>query len=367
MLLVLSTQYYSSTETRSERVWRGWQGEAAGKPFYVVEQVLAADNIMLEVRENHLPQRFFSAGYDALILSETSALDDPLWEKAMIDWISHGGHLLLPVDNPLAQKLGVRSTSVEKCNEPEASQLAWQRKGGAMLHPQTSVSQSVQSPRGHGIAAQGVRCGNQPFVVQFSFGKGEVTAFAHNLDLWRSTPLLAFPGTAVEESLIPVSKGDNAAYLHDLLKSRRKVVMISQTLLGDTPPWFLQPAIWPLLLALAGLLASLLWRFGRRFGPLLPAQEAGASNFSEHLLAAGQFWQATGQSRWLVEQARTRLLNDLQPWRRRMSKESQLIRWLGEQSGVSEQVVKQTLAGVPEQEIEFVNYMITVEKIRTVL
>lgn len=78
------------------------------------------------------------------------------------------------------------------------------------------------------------------------------------------------------------------------------------------PTWYgaLWRAAWPFLCALALLLALLLWRALRRFGPLLPEAARPRRALLEHIDASGNWlWQANGGRELLLDAAR-RLTDD---------------------------------------------------------
>lgn len=73
------------------------------------------------------------------------------------------------------------------------------------------------------------------------------------------------------------------------------------------PTWYgaLWRAAWPCLCALAWLVALLLWRALRRFGPLLPQAAQPRRALLEHIDASGNWlWQADGGRQLLLDAAR---------------------------------------------------------------
>ncbi|KQV79359.1 hypothetical protein ASD15_18680 [Massilia sp. Root351] len=76
---------------------------------------------------------------------------------------------------------------------------------------------------------------------------------------------------------------------------------------ADAAPWYamLWRAAWMPLTALAVLLALLLWRAGRRFGPLLPQPSGERRSLLEHIEASGNWlWRAKGGRGVLLAAAR---------------------------------------------------------------
>ena len=85
-------------------------------------------------------------------------------------------------------------------------------------------------------------------------------------------------------------------------------------LFGDTPSItaLIWRAAWPLVVALAVLLAAWGWQQSVRFGPPLPAQGARRRSLLEHIDATGHFLWRHGQSASLVEGLRDRVEARLQ-------------------------------------------------------
>ena len=100
---------------------------------------------------------------------------------------------------------------------------------------------------------------------------------------------------------------DHAELLLGLARLNQQGRNVMLVLHADAAPWYamLWRAGWMPLSALAVLLALLLWRAGRRFGPMLPQPSSERRSLLEHIEASGNWlWRAKGGREVLLAAAR---------------------------------------------------------------
>ncbi|KQW87830.1 hypothetical protein ASC94_25365 [Massilia sp. Root418] len=104
---------------------------------------------------------------------------------------------------------------------------------------------------------------------------------------------------------------DHAELLLGLTRLNQQGRNVMVVLHADASPWYalLWRAAWMPLTALALLLALLLWRAARRFGPLLPEPSGERRSLLEHVEASGNWlWRAKGGREVLLAAARQETL-----------------------------------------------------------
>ena len=100
---------------------------------------------------------------------------------------------------------------------------------------------------------------------------------------------------------------DHAELLLGLARLNQQGRNVMLVLHADAAPWYamLWRAAWMPLTALAVLLALLLWRAARRFGPMLPEPGTERRSLLEHIEASGNWlWRAKGGREVLLAAAR---------------------------------------------------------------
>jgi pimeloyl-ACP methyl ester carboxylesterase len=104
---------------------------------------------------------------------------------------------------------------------------------------------------------------------------------------------------------------DHAELLLGLARLNQQGRNVMMVLHADAAPWYavLWRAAWMPLTALALLLALLLWRAARRFGPMLPEPATERRSLIEHIEASGNWlWRAKGGRDVLLAAARQETL-----------------------------------------------------------
>ncbi len=408
-----------------ERVWRGWRGWVARQPYSIMKKILEDDDIHLKVRYK-LGGGLDLQAYDALILSAHSDLHDEEDKAYLKSWVKDGGHLLISAQNDLAEEFGVEwvsfasseknsnknaadeesdtdaeSTDDEhaesdnevadsqvgtcpvakpllqadgsSCEPEEEGVLRWENSDGVVFHPQAKLLGSLRVSAGKKRKARlGTFCDDKVFVSVYRYRAGVVTVFAHDIDIWANEEsyLKFLSGMPTDEELVPVARGDNAAYLHDLLSDDSEVLLVRGDVWGSNETDWRLPAAkwWAFLCAFALAVLAILWFYGRRFGSLLEVDNKYVSDMSQHLQAAGQYWEDKNSYGWLAQNARKRLQVDLQTQKQRVGDDEKLVKEIAARCRQPLQVISHVLNGdLPQTEADFVQFMAVVEEIRMVL
>lgn len=363
IILAVVWEWYprASSESETEKVWRGWQGKADA-PYYVATQVLADSGIILDTRRT-LNKISTLDGYDALILNSSAELRNEQEREALQNWVKTGGHLLLPTDNMLAAQYGFQTEELASiCASQADKSLHWITRQGTHLYPQAIVQQALQADSQ--ALQSGTVCDEQIFVMTLPYGQGKVTAFTHDLTLWTQGEG-AYIGMSAGTYQIPIALGDNAAYLHELVNDHTHVLLLRINTIDSVWQWPEAPW-WAVLTGALLALLALLWYGGRRFGPLIAPDHNARLDIERHLQAAGYYWEKHAGYVWLAQAAKARLQSDLERCRRRLGSdaalENHLISRLGETAW--SQFKQRPL---PQTEAEFVQYLSALEAIRIVL
>lgn len=73
-------------DVEKERVWRGFRGAARGQDFYVAQEVLAQEGVVLVAQRGRLPLAL--ADYDVVVLGEGGGA---VSADEFADWLAVGG------------------------------------------------------------------------------------------------------------------------------------------------------------------------------------------------------------------------------------------------------------------------------------
>jgi hypothetical protein len=262
-------------------------------------------------------------------------------EQALVEWISSGGHLVLET-NPndegataLRERFGVELGELDWGNPEEADGedcgcLARFHYPGyaeplqAALSPNRYLAASDPAPDWWLDNPSGTQ------LLRLGLGRGRLTLLTETewLDNER------------------IGEQDHAMLLALLVGDARAVWLVYG---GDQPGvlalfWAKAP-----YLVLTGLLFAglLVWRLGRRSGPLLAAPPPARRDLLEHLQAAAHYAWRLDRAQGLLADSRRRLLQD---WQRRHPRLERLDRaecsaWIAERRGLAAVAVERALYG----------------------
>ena len=333
-------------ETRNERVWVGYHGEAETDAF------LAASRLLNRLgRETHpvrgLPLAKTLGKRDALILPNRQVRLTAGQVEDLQDWVSRGG--LLVAEGTFTEKPDAAQTSdplfaafgarLER-NEREAPELgkdetyeafnkrrdAFEREhgvaevdlNGATCRVDLGAYERIEDRAGDGDLA------GQERMLFKKEGDGAVFLFTH-LDALRNSR---------------IDEEDHADFLAALVGKRPAGAKVWIVYTEEPPSLvaWLRVNAWMALLA-AGLLVLLgLWRGLRRLGPPIPAPALDRRNLLEHLAAAGRFQWSVREGQALLASAQAALKERLRRAHPAMAAlpPDALVAALAERSGLPE-------------------------------
>lgn len=358
-------------DVEKERVWRGFRGAARGQDFYVAQEVLAQEGVVLVAQRGRLPLAL--ADYDVVVLGGAGGA---VSADEFADWLAVGGRLVVVArgNELLLEAFGGGfefSSAREVCGE--AWHLRWQAGEGVALFPEGEVEGWVELLGAQEALGVGWACEGVAFARIKAVGNGAVVALGHDLAWWSNEVGYGMRGRPADLVQVPVAMGDNMAYLRAVLGEGRRVLWLSEGV-GEVRrvgwDFVLARQWWALAVAGAVALGLLLWRFGRRFGSLLLEQRQQVDEWG-HLQAAGNYWVSVGGYEWLALEARRRLAGDFRLFVRRMGGEDRALEWLVERCGLDRGRVAMLcgVEGVPvvEGELDFVRFMQDVECLRRLM
>ncbi|MFO7642414.1 MAG: DUF4350 domain-containing protein [Candidatus Competibacteraceae bacterium] len=271
---------YENLVQRSEEVYTGFDEIAARNPFYTAERLLtqlgrAARGVR---RLSDLPQAL--AAEDTLLVAVPTYVLSAAESRRLLDWVERGGHLIVSVRHeyapeqgrdPLLNHFAVRSHAAEP----------------AALEPETVVLDAASPPLQVRFQS-GLRL-NEAFWQQYRWGQGRVTLL---------TDIGVF-------SNIRLLDHDHADFLWALSQQNPNgQIWLQYRMLLPSLAQLLWRHAWMPLLGLTLTLLAVLWRHGRRLGPVLVPRADEQRRLAEHLQASSRFLWRHGAGPTLVQAAR---------------------------------------------------------------
>ncbi len=342
----------------------GLSAEARRNPFLAAERFLRGigmDSQSIPSRE-YLLQPPQETG--VLLVNRLSPNLSPEHERALLEWIENGGHLMVTADrewdenggagvNPLLERFGIRLRIQDRSEEPESSEGAVDdRKGDASTMP------LLLSFPGY------------PGDVRVTFDAARVLEETTALADWaveaeeEGAHLLQF---GIGRGLLTVLS-DHHFLLNDHIGEQDHALFLALLTQGEGRAWLLYSSRMPslftlvwravpyLVLSLLVLAALWLWSLTLRTGPLLRPETRVRRNLLEHLDAAADYaWQTDRAAAMLT---RSQKALD-QAWRRRhpaldrMGRRERCER-IAERAGVAAVAVAAALYGRADKEQVFI-------------
>jgi hypothetical protein len=345
-LLALGVGYvYRHTTFRVEKVHTGFKPEAWRNPLLAAEFLLGklgrhpvsrvglpaeadglqpADTVVMVDRERGFtPQEaerllaFARSGGQVVVeVDVTQSMHGEVGEEAR-KGEHKAGHRALALRDHLLERLGADVIHVpwkpgdegaDKDADDEAKAAQAERRRRELWEPQLRLDEgapfTVQvSPRWR--LADAGRSGarllgspRSPVGLDYPVGAGRVRIFV-DLDAWKNDQLV---------------KLDHAEFLAWTLQDRPaegRTWLVRGERTANLLDW-LKANAWPALLALAGLVALVVWRGFARLGPVLPAPERARRSLLEHVDASGRLLWAEGQGGRMIRAARAALMRRLE-------------------------------------------------------
>jgi len=248
------------------------RGAALTNPFFALEQVLrdvgepAASLTTLD--QGQVPLR----PGDTLLVGADAGRIDTETAARLLAWVRQGGHLLLAPDAgaraPVFAALGLL--------DPRPDTFACSRLGaGKTAASLCGLRFRLKPAAVHAVDAAIGDAGEGYLFARTAVGRGHVSLLASFAPLER-LQLRQVEAQRFAWRLLAPNRGQGQIYLIHALDGQPFLQLLATR--G-----------WPVLLALAVLLASWMAMRSARFGPLLPAPAPHRRALLEHVQAAGEF------------------------------------------------------------------------------
>ena len=356
---VLTAWFLHNYEYRSEEVRTPPGAEARRNPYLALQRFLQRLGDTVHVHRR-LPETRDLGPRDVLLLTTGRYSLTPERARTLLDWVRHGGHLVVRIrpprepalPDPLLDPLDIGVAELETRPQDPFTLRVYENDAPLTVHfPPGPRLVTGRDPE----PGWSVRDGAGTVVAEYRLGSGRLT-------------VLAGFGFLDNDR---IGKHDHAALAQRLLHpdARRGAIHLVS---GEFHPPFsrrLWLAAWPALTAGLVLLAAWLWARGRRFGPRLPAPGGARRSLREHVRASGDFLWRHGQGAALLAAARRSLrnlvgrrhpgLNHLPPER--------LYPRLAQLAGLPPEAVREAFEAEPEGAAGFTRLVRTLETIRTKL
>ncbi len=325
--------------------------EARRNPWLAAERFLRGLGRSVESQSGrHLLLRPPAAD-GVLIVKRLGRVLPPDREQALIDWVRAGGHLVVGAGDradagaaALRERFGVELGVVdwgepEEGEEEDCGCLARFHYPGFSEPLQAEFSPNRYLAGGDPPPDWWIDNPSGAQLLQMVVGRGRLTLLTETEWLDNET----------------IGERDHALLLTLLVGEAPAVWLVYS---GDQPG--VLTLIWTKApyLVLAGLLLTglLLWRSGRRSGPLLAAPPPVRRDLLEHLQAAAEYAWRLDRAQGLLGGSRRRLLQD---WQRRHPGLARLDRaersaWIAERCGLAAAAVERALYGRIDNEGELI-------------
>lgn len=341
LLLLLWTWFQRNFERRSIQVETGWSAAARRNPYLAAERFLQGAGIPADSAPSHGWLQDLPPTSDLLVIDRLESLN-PQRQQRLRAWLEEGGQLLVeavrllepdeePPDDDFLASFGalLRVDAGKQCKPEEViAKVAFDS------HPElveVGFDSRYYLQDTSNRASILATAGSQPRLLQYPVGDG----------------LLMVASDLIFLTNRDIGNHDHAFALALMSKQVDKVWLFysyassaSQSLARIL--WHSAPHA---LIALALLLAALLWHFGRPIGPLLPAPSRARRNLADHLEASAMLLWRYGRGGLQLETTRRRVE---QAWLRRHPLLRDLdnadrAEWISKQVGIGSQQVYDAL------------------------
>lgn len=292
LLAALAFLLFVQLDPQRRTVDLGPAPEAKANPYLAAEHFLRQRQVAVE-RADNLAQILDdtpAAGHSLLLLGSRQQLSAAQSQR-LLDWAANGGHLLVIAeanwseqrqrsDDLLLDLLQIRRLPSSSLADDEASAASsdepWPALTKLYLENEDAPAYFAFDTRYH-LEDSGNRAhawansAGATHLLQLAHGDGLVTVLSDG-KLWRNSR---------------IGEHDHAWLLWYLTQDSQ--VILLQRLDGEALPYLLLRHFPAALLALAVLLALLLWHFALRHGPLQADAPPACRQLGEHLHASAEF------------------------------------------------------------------------------
>ena len=291
LLAALAFFIFGQLDPQRRSVDLGPAPEARANPYLAAEQFLRQRQVAV-ARADSLAQILEdtpAAGHSLLLLGSRKQLT-AAQNQRLLDWTAAGGHLLVVAEanwseqrqrsnDLLLDLLQIRhlpSSSLADDEPAEPSDEPWPELTKLYLENEDAPAYFAFDTRYHledagNRAHAWANSAQATHLLQLAHGDGLITVLSDG-KLWRNSR---------------IGEHDHAWLLWYLTQDSQ--VTLLQRIDGEALPWLLLRHFPAALIALAVLLALLLWHFGLRHGPLQADAPPARRQLGEHLHACAEF------------------------------------------------------------------------------
>ena len=286
--------------------------EALRDPFLAYARFLGRMGAKPEVLRAPSALEELPHGATLVLAAPRLAYMTPAHVKGIVEWVAHGGHLLVEaerwgVSDPLLDALGVKNVPPETTktgpsrgaivpqppdmNAP--SSIEWPGAGRRLTVSFIPSSADLRDLRNRPATAA-VQLGKHTVALAFDEGEGHVTILA-NFRMFTNAR---------------IGKDDHATFAWLLLgpdAAGSPVLLFLQMQSPPLPEWIWREA-WTVVVAACLLIALWLARIIPRFGPLAPEPAPQRRSLAEHIAASGRYLWSRAESGYLLEALRERAM-----------------------------------------------------------
>jgi hypothetical protein len=328
-------------ERRTERIDRGFTGEARRNPYLAAEHFLRRMGVAAHTLDG--PRALDTLpSTDALVLipTERSTLG-PERSRSLLRWVQAGGHLVVrirrpvrgqePTPDPLLDPLGVSGRNLGWENVQAGSTTLVEPEGSdALLEIDFHAIHVIDA--GHAEPVWEVSDPHGLRLVQLRRGAGRITVLS-DTHIWENAHIGDYDHARLLYMLVRQTPGAELLILRS----------------DELPPlwrwvWQRAPAV---VIAASLLLLAWLLRAPHRFGPVLPAPEGPRRRLLEHVEASGHYLWKRGPREPLVQAAKQGLMRRLRRRRPDLADAPALARALADATGIGARTVEQALGDAP--------------------
>jgi hypothetical protein len=334
----------ANLERKTERIDRGFTGEARRNPYLGAEYFLRRMGVPARTLDSPRALDPLPRTSATLLLPTERATLGQRRSQALLGWVRNGGHLIVRIRRPVPGEVDPRDPLLDPVGIGGLN-LGWEnvqpgvttlidRDGSDDLleidfHATHILSADQVDTEWEVSDAHGVR------LAQVRPGAGRLTVLSDTM-IWENGRIGDY---------------DHARLLYILARQQPGgEVLILRT--DDLPPlwrwvWERLPGV---VVAAGLLLLGWLLRAPRRFGPLLPVPDPRRRRLLEHVDASGHYLWKHGARHALVHAARQGLLHRVRLARPDLARlpAPELARALAEATGLGAKAVEQALQGPPE-------------------
>jgi len=281
VLALVGAWFLHTFERVEERVPLPPGGEAAADPLFALRLALQADGLRVEAHDSLDPSAFIGSPGDTVVLHGDPAQVPAGQARALLAWVSRGGHLVLRMPeravDPAAVPL-LRALALPGPTRPPRCEPLWME--GQPPHQEFCGGRRFTAAPGRRPGLQWGEPGDGLAYARWRHGRGGIDLLA-DMDFMAGDGLRDVPHQALARQVLAPNYGRGTVHLVHL---RSGVPPLLQLLRRAWPVWL------PLLL----LLVAGLWRHGQRFGPWQPSPAPGRRSLLEHVQASGELLYRRG-------------------------------------------------------------------------